>query len=117
MMDLSDGLASDLRHICERSGAGARIRAGTIPISTEARTAAASHGQDALQWALRGGEDYQLLFTLALGSAGALGEILRDTGSSAAIVGEITPSDYTVLYEDGREEPLSPQAFDHFAGG
>ena len=64
-IDLSDGTATDLMHICRLSRVGARLRAEDIPVSPGARAVAAMIGQDPLELALRGGEDYQLLFTCA----------------------------------------------------
>ncbi len=64
MIDISDGLASDLRHICRQSGVGAHLEESRIPVLPEAREIAEELQADALDWALAGGEDYQLLFTL-----------------------------------------------------
>ncbi len=66
MIDVSDGLASDLKHILEASGVGAELRSASIPISRAAKQAAASSGNGStpLNRALSDGEDFELLFTL-----------------------------------------------------
>ena len=63
MMDISDGIGSDLRHILEESGKGARIDVRSLPLSAELRTVCARRGWDPVELALDGGEDYELLFT------------------------------------------------------
>lgn len=63
MMDISDGIASDLPHILDASGKGAVIDAGRLPISPELSRLAAEKGWDAYRLAACGGEDYELLFT------------------------------------------------------
>ncbi|MCR5003004.1 MAG: thiamine-phosphate kinase [Bacteroidales bacterium] len=63
MMDISDGVASDLPHILEASGVSADIDVKALPLSDEIRQAAATHGWDVLRLALEGGEDYELLVT------------------------------------------------------
>ena len=68
MMDISDGIASDLRHILKASGAGAVIRTQELPLSAELRQVCARQGWDATTLALTGGEDYELLFTMAPGT-------------------------------------------------
>ncbi len=65
MMDISDGVASDLRHILEASHVGAFVDLDSIPLSPALRSYAAQHSLDALQLALAGGEDFELLFTMA----------------------------------------------------
>jgi len=65
MMDISDGIGSDLGHILDASGVGAEIDVKAIPISDELRRTAASRGWDAHALATDGGEDYELLFTVA----------------------------------------------------
>ena len=68
MMDISDGIASDLRHILKASGVGAEISVKDIPLSPELRQVCDQNGWDALELALTGGEDYELLFTMAPGT-------------------------------------------------
>lgn len=63
MIDLSDGLASDLAHLCRESGVSAKIREDQIPIDQAASAIAQRFGQEPLALALQGGEDFELLFT------------------------------------------------------
>lgn len=65
MMDISDGIGSDLRHILKESGVGAVVDTGSIPVSDEMERKCAHMGWDALEIATSGGEDYQLLFTIS----------------------------------------------------
>ena len=64
MIDISDGLASELFHICSASGVGAIIEEGNVPISQEAQLQALEFNLDPITTAMSGGEDYQLLFTI-----------------------------------------------------
>jgi len=72
MIDLSDGLASDLRHILNASGVGAELMASAIPVSRAAKLHAKAKSKRPLAAALGDGEDFELLFTLASGQAVAL---------------------------------------------
>lgn len=63
MIDISDGLISEIKHICYSSGKGAVINTENIPISTEAKIVAKKLKENSLDYALYGGEDYELLFT------------------------------------------------------
>ncbi len=65
MMDISDGVASDLRHILKASGKGAVIDTRRIPVSSDLHDYCSEKGLDALELALCGGEDYELLFTIS----------------------------------------------------
>ena len=65
MMDISDGVASDLRHILKASKVGASLNPASIPLSSELREACGRFGWNPMELALCGGEDYELLFTMA----------------------------------------------------
>jgi thiamine-monophosphate kinase len=64
MMDISDGLSSEILHICEQSGTGAVLYEEKLPVHDETRRAAYKFQIDPTACALSGGEDYELLFTL-----------------------------------------------------
>lgn len=64
MMDISDGVASDLRHILKASEAGATVDVSALPLSVELRNCCSRNGWDPVGIALEGGEDYELLFTV-----------------------------------------------------
>lgn len=68
MMDVSDGIASDLLHILEASGVGAEIDEASLPLSDELLSVSSRYGWDAVELAVSGGEDYELLFTMAPGT-------------------------------------------------
>ena len=107
MVDTSDGLSTDLAHICEESGVGAEIDASSIP---SARVGQPPRSVD-LDLALHGGEDYELLFTV---SARA-----RVPGTLAGIalteIGRITSGRKIILRRmDGKTEPLKPRGWEHF---
>lgn len=85
MMDISDGIGSDLRHILEESGVGARVDVRSLPLSAELRPLCARRGWDPVPLAAGGGEDYELLFTCRPGTIvpvphTVIGEILSAPG-------------------------------------
>lgn len=121
MIDLSDGLSSDLTHLCRESGAGALVEAAGLPINSHVRRAPASTSHafaralkaDAHALALHGGEDYELLFTVAPSDLGRLPKKLN--GVPVTRIGEIKEVRRGVkLLRDGREEVLTPSGFEHF---
>jgi len=112
MIDVSDGLSSDLGHICDESGVGAEIAAERIPLSREL-TAMRGLSRPPLAYALSGGEDYELLFTLP----SAKRNKLRSLRIPAQSIGVITKGPERVLIDaQGRRTPLTPSGYDHFAG-
>ena len=116
LIDLSDGLSSDLAHVCEASGVGARLQADRIPISDETRTVADALGLDPLTMALHGGEDFELCLTaksdaaapLEQGFGGQFDCPLTRIGTIQAGAG------VTLRYPDGSEESLAAGGYDHF---
>lgn len=118
MIDISDGLAGDLGHICERSNVGARIRVEAIPISTPLRDLCGRAGVDPLSYALAGGEDYELLFTLDPKEF----ELLKtgwpdEFDTPISQIGEIADDlkGIRIVSPDGGERPLDIRSHDHFA--
>jgi thiamine-monophosphate kinase len=110
-IDISDGLSTDLAHLCEESGVSAMIQAGRLPIAADT----------SLEQALHGGEDYELLFTARPGT-----RIPRSiAGVAVTQIGEITAPDRdtpggrpTLLLATGCiVEPLEPRGWEHFSAG
>lgn len=105
MMDLSDGLASDLRHILDRSRVGAEVLLERIPVA---------EGSD-LQTAACGGEDYKLLLTADAEGAGRLAdEFLKRFGSPLHPLGRITGTRELVWLQNGNPVPLDWHGFTHY---
>jgi len=112
MMDISDGLSSDLPRLCAAGGVGARINAARIP-TARANTVPIQLKSDLLGLALHGGEDYELLFTV---SPRALKRIPRSFGGiPITAIGEITESRSLLLVgSDGREQLFPNHGWDPF---
>ena len=117
MMDISDGLASDLGHICEQSHVGARIFADKLPVSPENRNLALRSHKEEFHFALYGGEDYELIFTLPADQAETIArEINRETKTPVSVVGDILPENEgrQLVLPDKIMVPLEPRGWDHF---
>ncbi len=112
MMDLSDGLSSDLPRLCAASGVGARVTAAKIPtVQSSARHF--KSGADPLRLALDGGDDYELLFTVRPNQTKFLSRSFR--GIPLTPIGVITSGKQIVLADKhGREHPLLPCGWDPF---
>ena len=111
MIDVSDGLSTDLAHLCAASGVGACLREEQIP--------GLRRGQDVISpdearnFALHGGEDYELLFTVP--HRRAVGLVHRHRGVPLTCIGEIQKSkDLVLVRRDGKTEELRPGGWDHF---
>ncbi|HWW76969.1 MAG TPA: thiamine-phosphate kinase [Pyrinomonadaceae bacterium] len=111
-IDLSDGLSSDLAHVCRESGVGARVEAELLPVEPLLKSAGLCE-DDALALALDGGEDFELLFTA---SPRAASRLPREVcGASVTRVGEVTGERGKVrLVRGGRARLLRPGGFEHF---
>ncbi|SNT22418.1 thiamine-phosphate kinase [Granulicella rosea] len=106
-MDVSDGISTDLAHLCQASGVGAVVFADPLPL----HPLAAEHGKEAaLQLALHGGEDYELLFT----AKPSVTMPRRIAGVPVTPIGRITAAGPILLERsDGSAEPLAPAGWEH----
>lgn len=103
MMDISDGIASDIKHIMEQSKVGATIELDKIPTDYDIR------------YAVSGGEDYELLLTVDAESVDRLREaMLRETGTELSVIGHITAEERLVWMENGECVELNLEGFTHF---
>ena len=112
MIDISDGLAAEVGHICDRSGTGAEVDAHAIPLHPSAREAARLTDNDALAFALSGGEDLELLFSITPENL----QVLSAKGVAATAVGRVceAKAGRTLLLPEGMRAPLSG-GYDHFS--
>lgn len=112
MIDISDGLAAEVNHICEQSGTGAEIVVADIPIHPSVRDAAQLTGNNPLDFALSGGEDFELLFSISPESK----QCLEKKGIQVAVVGCITEeaSGRMLTFPDMKKTPLSG-GYNHFS--
>ena len=110
MIDLSDGLASEVHHLCTASGTGAVVEAGLIPVHAQTVLAMTKIEEPPERAALYGGEDYELLF------AAPQEDLDKLPPNSFAVIGRFTEPEFGVhlLRPDGSSEPLDPQGFRHF---
>jgi thiamine-monophosphate kinase len=104
MIDVSEGLATDLLHICKRSGTGCRIFYSKVPVDYETSKLAEEFNIDPMTPALNGGEDYEFLFTVPLELIGKISLI-----KSVKIIGHMTTDEnsYFIVGDDGSEVAIT----------
>jgi thiamine-monophosphate kinase len=123
MIDISDGLLSDMRHVLEASKVGGVLEADAIPVSPAVREFFQGDEEGALAWAISGGEEYELLFTMTSRQESKLPELAEKIGTALTRIGKITSKSYGVkLAGPDGEKDLAPGespgglpgGFDHF---
>ncbi|WLE97398.1 MAG: thiamine-phosphate kinase [Candidatus Electrothrix communis] len=118
MMDLSDGLATDLSHLCQQSRVGARIEAEKLPGRAGLAHAASLLDKKRTDWMIAGGEDYELLFTADPKNSQAILDVAAGQGIRVSPVGTVVAGQGVTLQwkttEGYEEQHISFQGFDHF---
>jgi thiamine-monophosphate kinase len=113
MIDISDGLSSDLAHLCTESNAGALIDSASLPIDKDVSQLCGRRALDPLLLALHGGEDFELLFTVRPGDVSRLPK--KVDGVPISRIGEITDRAGKIrVAEKNRIWDLEAQGFEHF---
>ena len=117
MQDISDGLATDLAHICQESGTGSILHAERLPVLPSFASAATFLAREKLDLLLKGGEDYQLLFTVRPGREKELETSLMNTlGHRIYPVGMITEGQGVILEKiDGTQSDITFQGYEHLS--
>jgi thiamine-monophosphate kinase len=114
MIDVSDGLSTDLWHILDESGVGATITADSIPISDCVTAIGSDMGCDPPRLALNGGEEYELLFTAPVENESKITELSETLGVRISPIGEIVEqSGLRLIHANGEFEMLRPTGFEH----
>ncbi|MBD5325835.1 MAG: thiamine-phosphate kinase [Bacteroides sp.] len=112
MIDVSDGLSSELMHLCKASKTGCRVYEDRIPIDYQTAVMAEELNMNLVMAAMNGGEDYELLFTVPLTAHEAVSKL-----KGIRVIGHMSPEDQgcALIGRNGEEIPLRAQGFNHMA--
>ena len=111
-LDISDGLVADLQHICDASDVGAVIDVENLPLS-----AAVKSIQDdarAYQWALSGGDDYELCFTVPPEKMADIAMLIAQGKLQATVIGEVIPGNKVICEYEGEPFAVPTTGYQHF---
>lgn len=111
-LDISDGLVADLQHICDASDVGAVIDVENLPLSPAVR--ALNNSAQAIEWALSGGDDYELCFTVPPQNMADIAMLIAEGKLNASIVGEIVPGNNVICEFGGEPHALAKTGYQHF---
>jgi len=118
-IDVSDGLSSDLIHLCEAVGVGCEIHAHALPLARGVRAFCRARGEDAVGWALHAGEDYALVLAVPRKHAVEVCRMIRRARVHAAIVGRFTRTRgaYHIIESGSKARVFRPGGWDHLKSG
>ena len=116
MIDISDGLLADLHHVTTESGMGAEVDLTTIPLSNALRTHAQTYNVEPLALALRGGEDYELLFSASPERRTEIEQLHQRSFCPITRIGKLSRRLSGIVLKDGqgRTVEAGPKGYDHF---
>ena len=115
-IDISDGLAGDAAHLAEESGTGISLSLADVPVAQACRDVCATLGGDPLEYAVHGGEDYELLFTVHADRVEGTADLFESEGlGTVTVIGRVTEQEQGLLAvkPDGTTMPLG-EGWDHF---
>lgn len=116
MIDISDGLLADLSRILSASGTGARVWLTSLPLSEDFIRHQAQDAGSTIDYALSGGEDYELLFTVPKKKEATLLSVAHRFSVPITRIGEITsPPDLEIIDHEGKPYATASQGYDHFS--
>jgi thiamine-monophosphate kinase len=115
-IDVSDGLSSDLIHMCEAGRAGCDVRADALPVAPAVLAFCRQRRLDPVRWALNGGEDYALVLSVAPKRAPDVCRKIRGAGFAASVIGRFTRrrGEYRLIDASNRATAIAPGGWDHF---
>jgi thiamine-monophosphate kinase len=117
-IDVSDGLSGDLLSVCQESGVAAWVDAAAVPVDDAVQSLAPERGGNALDLALHGGEDYQLLLAAPPGAVAPLRDLAARSNVALTVIGGFTEGDAALsLRTTAGETPLASRSHEHFGGG
>lgn len=111
-LDISDGLVADLQHICDASDVGAIIDVENLPLSAAVQSL--NNPTQALEWALSGGDDYELCFTVAPEKMADVAMLIAQGKLNATVIGEIVPGNKVICEYEGEPFTLANTGYQHF---
>lgn len=118
-IDVSDGLSSDLIHMCEAGGVGCEVHAHALPVGRGVRAFCHARGEDVAGWALHAGEDYALILAVPRKNAAQVCRALGRARIRSAIVGKFTRDRgvYRIIESGSRVRLFRPGGWDHMKKG